>query len=158
MRSLGRWKWISVGLCGVLLTTGGCAAPANEQANRSTNAKTDAGSNATSDVGAGATGHSGAKIVITMDAQGYTPIQPTEDNPHPSTLLGTLAEQYEKLHPNVSIHFLPVAMTGVLGSPGGLVAKANAGEAPDIVWAQENQVNSGAYPAGLFVNLKPYLE
>lgn len=135
---------------------GGCATPANKQTHHDDSTSSTTG-NQTSKQGSGKA-VSAQKVVIDMDAQGYTPVKPTADNPHPSTLLGTMAKQYEKLHPNVTINFLPVAMTGTLGSPGGLVAKANAGEAPDIVWAQENQVNSGAYPAGLFVNLKPYLE
>jgi len=96
-------------------------------------------------------------IVITMNPQGYTPIVPTKDNPHPSTMLGTLAKQYEALHPNVQIQFLPSALVNTLSNPGPFITRANAGDAPDVAWAQENMVNSGEYPQGLFIDLRPYL-
>lgn len=98
------------------------------------------------------------QIIITMDAGGYTPVVPTKDNPHPSTEMTVLAKQYEKLHPNVTIQFIPSASTATYNTAGGLLAKAQSGSAPDIIWAQENQVNSGGYPSGLFVDLRPYLQ
>lgn len=42
---------------------------------------------------------------ITVYAQAYQPIEPTEENPNPPTALKEVAAAYEELHPNINIDF-----------------------------------------------------
>ena len=108
-------------------------------------------------------GLSTSAFTINFFAQSYTPAKATKANPHPNTELRTLADAYQKLHPNITINFLPASIASSFGSGqegtfAWLTAQAAAGRAPDITWAQWNSVNSGFFPQGLFVDLKPYLQ
>lgn len=44
---------------------------------------------------------------ITMYAQALSPDEPTETNPNPPTAFRTVAEEYQKLHPGITIEFIP---------------------------------------------------
>lgn len=101
-----------------------------------------------------------APVHIRMYAQSYTPAQPTKSNPHPPTALFAVRAAYQKLHPNVTIEFLP-ANLGSGGQEGVfsyLTTEAAGGSAPDITWAQIANVNGGTFPAGVFYDLRPYLQ
>ncbi len=98
---------------------------------------------------------------IRMYAQSYTPVQPTTANPHPATALATVRSAYQKLHPNVTIEFLPANLGSGSGQEGVfsyLTTEAAGGTAPDITWAQIANVNGGTFPAGVFYDLRPYLQ
>lgn len=93
---------------------------------------------------------------ITFYAQAYTPQHPTKSNPHPPTALFEIASRYQKLHPGVKIKFLPSNLGGN-NYPGYVTTEAAGGKLPDITWNQWGQVNTGYYPKGIYINLKPYL-
>lgn len=93
---------------------------------------------------------------ITVYAQAYQPIEPTEENPNPPTALKEVAAAYEELHPNINIDF----KTTVAGDDyiTWLKTKMSAGEAPDIVWSQNTDLKGGTYPKGSMVDLAPIFE
>jgi ABC-type glycerol-3-phosphate transport system substrate-binding protein len=72
--------------------------------------------------------------------------------------LQTLTAQYEAAHKNVTVQWLPNNTTGIVQSNASMEAQASGGAAPDVVWEQYGPVTSGALPAGLLQNIKPYLE
>ncbi len=93
----------------------------------------------------------------------YSPAKPTKTNPHPATLLKKLADAYHKLHPNITIDFLPANVGDAFGAAqegvfAWLTSQAAGGHAPDITWSQWISVNSGFFPQGLFLDLKPYFQ
>jgi raffinose/stachyose/melibiose transport system substrate-binding protein len=93
---------------------------------------------------------------ISFYAQAYTPQHATKSNPHPPTKFFEVAARYEKMHPNIKIKFLPTNLGGT-NYPGWVTTEAAGGTLPDITWNQWGQVNTGYYPKGIYVNLKPYL-
>jgi ABC-type glycerol-3-phosphate transport system substrate-binding protein len=93
---------------------------------------------------------------ISFYAQAYTPQHATKSNPHPPTTFFEVAARYEKMHPNIKIKFLPANLGGT-NYPGWVTTEAAGGTLPDITWNQWGQVNTGYYPTGIYVNLKPYL-
>ncbi len=93
----------------------------------------------------------------------YGPATPTKANPHPPTALKNLADAYHKLHPNITINFIPNNVGNAFGSAqegtfAWLTAQAAAGRAPDVTWSQWISVNAGFFPQGLFIDLKPYFQ
>ncbi|MFV0503393.1 MAG: ABC transporter substrate-binding protein [Lachnospirales bacterium] len=93
---------------------------------------------------------------ITVYAQAYQPVEPTEENPNPPTALKSIAKKYEELHPEINIDFL----TTVTGDDyiTWLKTKMSAGEAPDVVWAQGTDLKGGTYPKGSMIDLAPIFE
>lgn len=93
---------------------------------------------------------------ITMYAQAYQPVEPTEAKPDPPTALRDAAEAYQKLHPDITINFI----TSVPGDDydAWLKTKLSAGMAPDIVWAQNSNLTGGTYPKGAMIDIKPYMD
>src|SRR2546430_9498092 len=71
--------------------------------------------------------------------------------------LKQLTTQYEKAHKNVTVQWLPNNMSSITQANAQLESQASGGSAPDVVWEQYGPVTSGAIPAGLLQNIKPYL-
>ena len=71
--------------------------------------------------------------------------------------LQQLTQQYEKAHKNVTVQWLPNNTTGITTTNAAMESQASGGAAPDIVWEQYGPVTSGALPAGLLQDIKPYL-
>jgi raffinose/stachyose/melibiose transport system substrate-binding protein len=94
---------------------------------------------------------------INFFAQAYTPQTKSKSNPNPPTAFFEVRDAYQKLHPNVKINFLPPTLGGTNYS-AWVTTEAAGGTLPDITWNQWAQVNSGYYPAGIYYNLRPYLE
>ncbi len=72
--------------------------------------------------------------------------------------LRTLTQQYEAAHKNVTVQWLPNNTNGITQANAAMESQASGGSAPDVVWEQCGPVTSGALPAGLLQNIKPYLE
>ncbi len=72
--------------------------------------------------------------------------------------LQKLTRQYETAHKNVTVEWLPNNTTGITQANAAMESQASGGAAPDIVWEQYGPVTSGALPAGLLQNVKPYLD
>ena len=72
--------------------------------------------------------------------------------------LKQLTSQYEAAHKNVTVQWLPNNTTGITQANAAMESQASGASAPDIVWEQYGPVTSGALPAGLLQNVKPYLE
>ncbi len=95
-----------------------------------------------------------AETTLTVFAQAYTPEITTGDNPRPLHEFTRLAEEFERLHPDVKVRFLK--------SPVGdfrtwMRTQLQGGMAPDVMWAHSTWTNEDAR-YGWFVNLDPYLE
>ncbi len=99
---------------------------------------------------------SGYKGKITMYAQAYHPVEPTESNPNPPTMLKTIAQKYTELNPGIEIEFIP-SLEGQ-DYLAWLKTKIAGGMAPDIFWAQWADLNGGTIPKGSVVGLNKYLE
>lgn len=91
---------------------------------------------------------------ISFFAQAYTPVEPTDTNPNPPTAFQELADQYTKLHPGITIEFVP--------SPQGqdykawFTTKAAGGDLPEIFWHQATDINQ--LPADMVTDFTPFLE
>jgi extracellular solute-binding protein len=72
--------------------------------------------------------------------------------------LKDLTAQYEKAHKNVTVQWLPNNTASITAANATLESQASGGSAPDLVWEQYGPVTSGALPAGLLQNIKPYLQ
>jgi raffinose/stachyose/melibiose transport system substrate-binding protein len=72
--------------------------------------------------------------------------------------LQKLTKQYEAAHKNVTVQWLSNVTTGITQANASMESQASGGAAPDVVWEQYGPVTSGALPAGLLQNIKPYLE
>jgi raffinose/stachyose/melibiose transport system substrate-binding protein len=72
--------------------------------------------------------------------------------------LQQLTKQYEAAHKNVTVQWTSNVTNGIVQFNASLEGEASGGAAPDIVWEQYGPVTSGALPAGLLQNIKPYLE
>jgi ABC-type glycerol-3-phosphate transport system substrate-binding protein len=72
--------------------------------------------------------------------------------------LQKLTKQYEAAHKNVTVQWLPNNTTGISQANASMESQASGGAAPDVVWEQYGPVTSGALPAGLLQNIKPYLD
>ena len=68
-----------------------------------------------------------------------------------------LTQQYEKAHKNVTVQWLPNNTGSISAANAAVESQASGGAAPDVVWEQYGPVTSGALPAGLLQNIKPYL-
>ena len=71
--------------------------------------------------------------------------------------LKQLTTQYEAAHKNVTVQWLPNNMSSITQANAAVESQASGGSAPDVVWEQYGPVTSGAIPAGLLQNIKPYL-
>ncbi len=72
--------------------------------------------------------------------------------------LKKLTTEYEAAHKNVTVDWLPNNSSSITASNATVETQASGGAAPDMVWEQYGPVTSGALPAGLLQNIKPYLE
>jgi raffinose/stachyose/melibiose transport system substrate-binding protein len=72
--------------------------------------------------------------------------------------LQRLTRQYEAAHKNVTVQWLPNNSGDITQANAAMESQASGGAAPDVVWEQYGPVTSGALPAGLLQNIKPYLE
>lgn len=146
-----RYKWISGSAILALSTIlGGCGG--FSQATSSDSSSTSVNSNNTPNTSSSA-GNSTKKYTITMQLQTNTGDASSAQN---KSLVDD-ANAYEKLHPNVTVQFLPNSYTSIGDANAQLVTRAAAHAAPDIIWEQYNQANSGTLPAGMLLNLAPYL-
>ena len=91
------------------------------------------------------------KGTITMYAQHYTPNQ--KDAKRPLRAFQTIADEYQRLHPGITIQFVT---EDVPDTNAAIRAKAAAGELWDVYWAQYSSLN-GALPKGVATDLTPYL-
>lgn len=100
------------------------------------------------------TGFAAKKKVVKMYAQAFTPRERLEaDRWDPPQYLWKLEKEYEKLHPDVDIQFMPEIPTGY---EEWLVTQMTGGTSPEIVWYQRGYI-ARDYQKGWFVNLTPYL-
>ena len=89
---------------------------------------------------------------ITMFAQQYTPNKTGDATP--LTALREIADEYQKLHPGITIEFIDEEFQGY----NDIVrTKAAAGELWDVYWAQWASL-SGTLPEGVAVDLAPYFQ
>jgi ABC-type glycerol-3-phosphate transport system substrate-binding protein len=72
--------------------------------------------------------------------------------------LKQLTQQYEATHKNVTVDWLPNNLASITQANAQVESQASGGAAPDVIWEQYGPVTSGALPAGLVQNIKPYLE
>jgi len=72
--------------------------------------------------------------------------------------LKALTAQYEKAHKKVTVQWLPNNMASITQANAAMQSQASGGSAPDVVWEQYGPVTSGALPAGLLQNIKPFLD
>jgi raffinose/stachyose/melibiose transport system substrate-binding protein len=72
--------------------------------------------------------------------------------------LAKLTSEYEAAHKNVTVDWLPNNTASITQSNATVETQASGGSAPDLVWEQYGPVTSGALPAGLLQDIKPYLE
>jgi raffinose/stachyose/melibiose transport system substrate-binding protein len=90
---------------------------------------------------------------ITFYSQAYTP-NSTQEGADQLTAFQTIADEYQALHPGITIQFIdedtPEYDTVVR-------TKAAAGELWDIFWAQWGLLN-GNYPEGIAVDLNPFFD
>src|SRR5215472_659143 len=100
-----------------------------------------------------ASGGSGAAVTIKAVLPPNTGPITAADNAG----LKDLTTQYEKAHKNVTVQWLPNNSSSITQSNAQLESQASGGAAPDVVWEQYGPVTSGALPAGLLQNIKPYL-
>lgn len=97
------------------------------------------------------------EIVIRMYAGDYTPRERTQsDRWDPPSYLNVLAQEYKKLHPHVTIEFLP-EITPQDRFDTWIFTQYQAGRGPDLGTQLFSEVNRH-YLKGWYVNLKPYLE
>ena len=102
----------------------------------------------------GGSGGSGGSVVIKAELPPNTGAITAADNAG----LQTLTKQYEAAHKNVTVDWLPNNTASITAANATLESQASGGSAPDLVWEQYGPVTSGALPAGLLQNIKPYLD
>jgi len=96
---------------------------------------------------------SGGSVVIKAELPPNTGPITSADNAG----LKQLTAQYEKAHKKVTVQWLPNNTASITQANAQLESQASGGSAPDLVWEQYGPVTSGALPAGLLQNIKPYL-
>jgi len=94
-----------------------------------------------------------SNTTLTVQLQANTGTASSKQN----RVLMQQTQQWEKLHPGVSVKFLPNPYTTTTDSNAALVTEASAHRAPDLVWEQYGATSSGAIPQGILMNLMPYL-
>ena len=104
--------------------------------------------------GGGSSGSSGDSNTITAVLPPNTGPITAGDNAG----LASLTRQYEAAHKGTTVNWLPNNSSSISDSNAALLSQASGGSAPDLVWEQYGPVTSGALPAGLLQNIKPYLE
>src|SRR5215471_7831132 len=72
--------------------------------------------------------------------------------------LKKLTTQYEAVHKKVTVQWLPNNTASITAANAAMESQASGGSAPDLVWEQYGPVTSGALPAGLLQNMKPFLD
>jgi hypothetical protein len=72
--------------------------------------------------------------------------------------LKQLTTQYEAAHKGVTVTWLPNNNASITAANAAMESQASGGTAPDLVWEQYGPVTSGALPAGLLQNIKPFLD
>jgi ABC-type glycerol-3-phosphate transport system substrate-binding protein len=102
----------------------------------------------------GSSGSSGSSITIKADLPPNTGAITAAANAG----LKALTTQYEAAHKNVTVQWLPNNTASITQANATLESQAAGGSAPDLVWEQYGPVTSGALPAGLLQNIKPYLD
>ncbi|MDA8120856.1 MAG: extracellular solute-binding protein [Gammaproteobacteria bacterium] len=127
--------WTAVGFLGVI-SVGIAIAVTQKSANALPNAKTL------------------PRYTITIQLPGNTGTLNSPQN----RVLKALTLRYEKMHPNITVDWQPIAGNpGITQMNAQLVARASAHSAMDVVFEQYGPVNSGSLPQGILQNLKPYL-
>jgi raffinose/stachyose/melibiose transport system substrate-binding protein len=104
--------------------------------------------------GGSSSGSSGGSVVIKAELPPNTGPITAADNAG----LKDLTTQYEAAHKNVTVQWLPNNTASITQANAQLESQASGGSAPDLVWEQYGPVTSGALPAGLLQNIKPYLD
>jgi raffinose/stachyose/melibiose transport system substrate-binding protein len=104
--------------------------------------------------GGSSSGSSGGSVVIKAELPPNTGPITAADN----VGLKDLTTQYEAAHKNVTVQWLPNNTASITQANAQLESQASGGSAPDLVWEQYGPVTSGALPAGLLQNIKPYLD
>ena len=94
---------------------------------------------------------------ITMYAQALTPVEASETNPRAITGFKTVAEQWEAMHPGITIEFLDQVASGT-DYLTWLKTKMAGAQAPDIFWQHASNINGGSLPAGCNIDLNEFLE
>jgi len=108
---------------------------------------------ACSSSGSSGGGSSGA-VVIKADLPPNTGAITAADNAG----LKLLTTQYQTAHKGVTVQWLPNNTASITQANATLESQASGGSAPDLVWEQYGPVTSGALPAGLLQDIKPYLD
>ena len=94
---------------------------------------------------------------ITMYAQALTPVEQSETNPRAITGFKTVAEQWEAMHPGITIEFLDQVASGT-DYLTWLKTKMAGAQAPDIFWQHASNINGGAIPQGANIDLGEALQ
>ena len=94
---------------------------------------------------------------ITMYAQALTPVEASETNPRAITGFKTVAEQWEAMHPGITIEFLDQVASGT-DYLTWLKTKMAGAQAPDIFWQHASNINGGAIPSGSNIDLGEALQ
>jgi raffinose/stachyose/melibiose transport system substrate-binding protein len=102
----------------------------------------------------GSTAGTGGKVTIKAVLPPNTGPISSSDNAG----LKKLTDEYQAAHKNVTVQWLPNNSSSITASNAAVESQASGGSAPDLVWEQYGPVTSGALPAGLLQNIKPYLE
>jgi ABC-type glycerol-3-phosphate transport system substrate-binding protein len=102
----------------------------------------------------GSSNNSGGKVVIKAALPPNTGAITAADNAG----LAKLTTQYEAAHKNVTVDWLPNNTASITASNATVETQASGGAAPDLVWEQYGPVTSGALPAGLLQDIKPFLD
>ena len=99
---------------------------------------------------------SGFQGAITMYAGAYGPpftqLSSAVTGPQ-ATVLASLAKEYEKLHPGITIKFVPSPPAGQAYNTW-VMTKAAGGQLPDIT--EQTPVYVETFPPGVFIRLNPY--
>jgi hypothetical protein len=99
-------------------------------------------------------GGSGGSVVIKAELPPNTGPITAADNAG----LKQLTTRYEAAHKGVTVTWLPNNTASITAANAALESQASGGTAPDLVWEQYGPVTSGALPAGLLQNIKPFLD
>lgn len=139
----------------ILAGCGGGFGGGGSSSSGSSSAGSSGSSSSSSSNSSNASSSSGsAKYTITMQLQPNTG-DPTSGQ---NKSLVAAAQAYEKLHPDVTVKFLPNSYSDIANSNAALLTRASAHSAPDIIWEQYNQADSSSIPDGVLLNLYPYLQ
>ncbi len=94
---------------------------------------------------------------LTVYASQYTPVVPSQSNPHPATYLGTVVKNYEAMHRGVTIKLLPNVTATTVGVDQWKNTQFAGGTEPDIIYNNPVEANNKDVSKGWYLPLDSYL-